>query len=159
MGWKANLLSLARRTVLIQASSSTISMYVMQNAYLPYKILEGINRVNRNFLWGSTDSVKKMHWVNWKKVTMPKDLRGLGLQTTKGRDTTLLAKLDWRFYAENDAFWVRVLKKKYCTSQRINFKYGARLPSSPIWKGFKRGEGIFHREVKWIPSQGSNLNF
>lgn len=90
---------------------------------------------------------------------MPKDLRGLGLQTTKGRDTTLLAKLNWRFYAENDAFWVRVLKKKYCTSQRINFRYEARLPSSPIWKGLKIGEGIFHREVKWIPSQGRNLNF
>lgn len=66
---------------------------------------------------------------------MPKDLRGLGLQTTKGRDTTLLAKLDWRFYAENDAFWVRVLKKKYCTSQRINFKYGARLPPLPFGMG------------------------
>ena len=49
-GWKANLLSMARRRVLIQASSSTILAYVMQNVYLPNKVLEGMNRVNMNFL-------------------------------------------------------------------------------------------------------------
>ena len=54
-GWKANLLSMAGRVVLIQASSSAIPSYVMQNSLLPNRILNGINRVNRNFLWGSTD--------------------------------------------------------------------------------------------------------
>lgn len=48
--WKANLLSMAGRMVLIQASSSTIPTYVMQNVQLPNKILKGIDRVNRNFL-------------------------------------------------------------------------------------------------------------
>ena len=93
-GWKANLLSMTGRTVLIQASSSTIPAHVMQNVYLPNKILEGVDRVNRNFLWGSTDNSKKMHWVNWRKVTRPKDVGGLGLQTAKGRNTALLVKLN-----------------------------------------------------------------
>lgn len=47
--------------VLIHASSSTIPNYVMQDAPIPSKILEGIDRVNRNFLWGMTDHAKKMH--------------------------------------------------------------------------------------------------
>ena len=63
-GWKANLLSMAGRMVLIHASSSTIPNYVMQQVSLPGKILKGIDRVNRNFLWGSSDHVRKMHWVN-----------------------------------------------------------------------------------------------
>ncbi|KAL0012214.1 hypothetical protein SO802_007322 [Lithocarpus litseifolius] len=62
-GWKANLLSMARRSVLIQVASSTISSYVMQSSMLPGKVLEGMDRVNRNFLWGSSDNNKKMHWV------------------------------------------------------------------------------------------------
>ena len=45
-GWKANLLSLASRTVLIQASSSAIPAYVMQCTQLPVRILDGIDRVN-----------------------------------------------------------------------------------------------------------------
>ena len=49
-GWKANLLSLAGRNVLIQASSTAIPSYVMQCTLLPEKILDGIDRVNHNFL-------------------------------------------------------------------------------------------------------------
>ena len=59
--WKASLLSMAGRKVLIQASSSVILAYVMQSNLLPNKALDGINRVNRNFLWGSVDSKRKIH--------------------------------------------------------------------------------------------------
>lgn len=62
--WKANLLSMAGRKILIQASTSAIPSYVMQSNFLPNKILNGIDRVNRNFLWRSSDHKRKMHWVN-----------------------------------------------------------------------------------------------
>lgn len=61
-GWKANMLSLAGQSILIQASSAAISSYIMQCSHLPSRILDGLDRVNRNFLWGST-AVKKIHWV------------------------------------------------------------------------------------------------
>ena len=78
-GWKANLLSLAGRVVLIQASTSTIPAYIMQSTALPKKFLDNIDRVNRNFLWGSTDEAKKVHWVGWHKVTKSKAEGGLGI--------------------------------------------------------------------------------
>ena len=78
-GWKANLLSLAGRTVLIQASSATIASYVMQCNQILSTILEGIDRVNRNFLWGSFETTRKMHWVGWRKVARPKEEGGPGL--------------------------------------------------------------------------------
>lgn len=61
VGWKANLLSMAGRTTLIQASLLTIPTYTMQCAYLPSKVLDNIDKINRNFLWGSTETSKKMH--------------------------------------------------------------------------------------------------
>lgn len=72
-----------------------------------------------------------MHWVKWDVVTKPKELGGLGLQLTKGRNTTLLAKLNWRFHTENDAPWAKVLKYKYCNRQSINSRNEAGLPSFP----------------------------
>jgi len=60
-GWKASLMSFAGRAVLVQASSSTISAYVMQCNALPNKILDNIDKVNHNFLWGSLEVDKKMH--------------------------------------------------------------------------------------------------
>ena len=60
-GWKVNLLSMARRAVLIQASSSAIPAYVMQSNLMPNKVLEGVDRANRNFLWGSAENKRKLH--------------------------------------------------------------------------------------------------
>ena len=60
---------------------------------------------------------------------------------------------------ETDALWVRVLKKKYCTNRRINSSREARLPSSPTWRGMRRGEGTFKKGIKWNPGWDSTLNF
>ena len=92
--WKANCLSLSGHRVLIQSSLAAIPSYIMQCSYLPGRVLDELDRVNRNFLWGSTDSVKKIHWVGWEKVTKPKEEGGLGLQTAKGRSVALLSKLN-----------------------------------------------------------------
>ena len=43
-GWKANLLSMAERAVLIQVSSSAIPAYIMQSNLLHSKVLDGIDR-------------------------------------------------------------------------------------------------------------------
>ena len=91
------MLSLAGRAILIQASLATIPSYVMQCAHLPSKILEGLDKVNRNFLWGSINTIRRIHWVGWDKVTKPKEEGGLGLQSAKGRNVALHSKLNWRF--------------------------------------------------------------
>ena len=80
--------------------------------------MNGLDRVNRNFLWGSTNSAKKIHWVGWEKVTKSKEEVVLGLQTAKARNVVLLSKLNWRFHMEGEALWVNVLKMKYCNHRR-----------------------------------------
>ena len=71
-----------------------------------------------------------MHWVEWQKVTRTKEEGGLGLQTTGGRNTSLLAKLNWRLHTEQDMLWARVLKQKYCTGRRASAMNADRLPCS-----------------------------
>ena len=90
----------------------------MQCSYLPRRVLNGLDRVNRNLLWGSTDSTKKIHLVGWEKVTKSKEEGGLGLQTAKGRNVALLSKLNWRFHTKGEAPWVIMLKMKYCNHRR-----------------------------------------
>ena len=158
-GWKSNLLSMASRSVLIQASSSTIPAYVMPCAQLPNKILDGIDRLNRNFLWRSTDTARKLHWVGWEKVAKPKKAGGLGLQTTKGRNSVLLAKLNWRFHTEPEANWALVLKRKYCSHRRITSRNLDKLPCSRVWLAMKKGKEVFQKGIKWTIGKDSNLSF
>lgn len=110
-GWKANMLSIAGKAVLSQVVISTIPSYVMQGCILLPRVLNSLDKINRNFLWGTTELVKKMHMVNWKKVTKPKAKGGLGLQEAKGRNLTLAAKLSWRMYHCRDVGWAEVLCK------------------------------------------------
>lgn len=51
-GWKANLLSLAGRLVLTQSVISTIPNYYMQCVALPPKVIQNVDRISKNFLWG-----------------------------------------------------------------------------------------------------------
>ena len=157
-GWKANLLSLAGRTVLIQASTSTIPAYVMQCTALPKKLLDDIDRVNRNFLWGSSDSLKRTHGVGWHKVTKAKEQGGLGIQSARGRNQVLLAKLNWRFRTEKDAVWAKVLRSKYCTSRRLHARAKDKLPCSRVWKAIQKGSEVFHKGTRWILGQNSSLS-
>ena len=100
-----------------------------------------------------------MHWVGWEKVTTLKDLGGLGLQSAKGRNTALLAKLNWRFHSKSNALWAKVLKLKYGTRQHINSRDESKLPRSSIWRSLKKGELVFKEGMKWIPGHDSQLDF
>lgn len=78
-GWKANMLSMARRVILSQAVISAIPSYVMQGCVLPARVLNHLDRTNRDFLWGASESGKKMHMVSWSKIAKPKARGGLGI--------------------------------------------------------------------------------
>ena len=104
--WKANLLSFASRVVLTQSVTSTIPNYTMQCVAFPPKILKVVNRLNRNFIWGSSDSKKKFHLIGWNEITRDKEEGGLGIQAAKPKNTALLAKLNWGFKTEKASLWV-----------------------------------------------------
>ena len=109
------MLSFAGRAILIQASFAAIPSYIMQCAKLLGRILDGLDWVNRNFLWRTTETAKRIHWIRRQKVTRTKEEGGLGLQAAKGRNTALLAKLNWRLHIERDVLWAQVLWQKYHT--------------------------------------------
>ena len=146
------MLSMAGRVVLSQAVISAVPFYVMQGCLLPSWVLNSLDRINRNFLWGSTESARKMHMVNWKKITKPKAKGGLGLQEAKGRNLTLAAKLCWRMNHYRDAAWAEVLRKKYQT--RRASRKGAH---SRVCAVIMKGELVCNRGSKWIIGSNSSL--
>lgn len=46
-------------------------------------MIKQLEKMNRGFFWNeiseSGPPSKKLHWINWDKVTLPKDMGGLGL--------------------------------------------------------------------------------
>ena len=97
------MVSMAGRIILSQSVILVVPSYVVQNCILLSRVQNGLNRINKNFLSGSTKEAKKMHMVNWGKVTKPEAKGGLGLQETKGRNLALAAKLCWRMENSGNA--------------------------------------------------------
>ena len=116
------------------------------------------DRVNRNFLWGSTNLAKKIHWVGWEKVTKSKEEGVSGLQTAKGRNVALLSKLNWRFHMEGEAPWANVLKMKYCNHRRRTTANANSLPCSSIWAAMKKGMDTFNKGCRWLVTKNNTLN-
>ena len=102
-GWKAKILSFVGRAVLIKSVMSAIPNHIMQGVALPSHICNKLDKVNRDFLWGSTSEKRKLHLVGWSKIVRPKEDGGLGIQVAKAKNLALLAKLNWRMYREEEA--------------------------------------------------------
>ena len=97
-GWKASSLSLAGRISLVNSVTNTMSLYDMQHDLIPKGIIEDIERVQRNFLWGEEEGKKVWHPVAWDKLCMPKDKGGVGVKSLQHMNEAFLLKLIWRLH-------------------------------------------------------------
>ena len=62
-GWKSRYLSFAGRAMLVKSvmsAMSAIPSHVMQGAVLPVHVCEKLDKINRDFLWGSTNERRMM---------------------------------------------------------------------------------------------------
>jgi exonuclease III len=157
--WKAKLLSPAGRLVLIQAVTSAVPAYYMQSTALPTSICSTLDRINRNFLWGSSEEKKKMHMVGWDKICRAKSLGGLGLYACKPRNVALLAKLNWRLLQEKDALWARTILAKYSPNGVMEIDKRLNRSGSSTWRGIKKGHEVFRKGLRWVVRNGQGVSF
>jgi hypothetical protein len=94
-GWKSRTLFLIGWCMLINSVTSTIPTHIMQYCLLPNPLCKRLDRLNREFLWGDTAVTKKLHLLNWKVVTRPKEEGGMGIKCSRCRNLALLAKRNW----------------------------------------------------------------
>uniref|UniRef100_A0A2N9F3E9 Protein kinase domain-containing protein n=1 Tax=Fagus sylvatica TaxID=28930 RepID=A0A2N9F3E9_FAGSY len=157
-GWKSRLLSPFGKLVLIKSAVTPIPEYVMQCMSVPITVYNSIDKVCCDFLWGSIVEKRKLHLVSWKKVTVHKNLGGLGIFSMRDRNKALLAKLCWRISTEHASPWAQMLVQKYLSPSRITLS-GRNLPCSRIWTACKLGGGIFTQGIKWTIQNGNSVLF
>lgn len=71
---------MAGRGTLIQSVLEALPTYTMQTTRLPMSICDVLEKKSRDFLWGHTEKVNKLHLVGWRKVCQPKSMGGLGFR-------------------------------------------------------------------------------
>jgi hypothetical protein len=86
-GWKADLLTKAGRSVLVQYVLTSMLIYLVLALDLPTGTLQAIDKIRRGFLWKGRKDVRGGHClIAWPKVTRPPDLGGLGISDLQNLD-------------------------------------------------------------------------
>ena len=136
---------------------AAIPNHVMQGRALPVHLCDKLDKINRDFFWGSTNEKRKLHLVGWSKIITDKENGGLGIQAARARYITLLVKLNWRMNQENEALWSKVILGKYCSTNRRRSRDLDKLPTSPNWVVVKLGFKTFEKGICWGVGNGERI--
>ncbi|KAF7812710.1 RNA-directed DNA polymerase [Senna tora] len=112
-GWKRNCLSLAGRVTLAKSVISAVPYYAMQSTRIPKVTCSKIEKLQRNFVWGHLDNVRKPHPISWKTVCSPKESGGLGIKRLTLMNNAFIMKMGWKLKTEDNNLCVKVLRGKY----------------------------------------------
>lgn len=96
-GWKQKVLSKVARSLLIPTRTATIPIYSMQSTKLPCSTIDELERINRDFFWGSSPDSKRLHTMNWESIWTPRT--HIGIKWLRHMNHSMLAKLAWRILA------------------------------------------------------------
>ncbi|CAA7037267.1 unnamed protein product [Microthlaspi erraticum] len=79
-GWYAKNLSQGGKEVLLKSCAMEMPVFAMSCFKLPVELCKNLTSAMMDFWWSSEIFRKKIHWVGWEKLTLPKSLGGIGFK-------------------------------------------------------------------------------
>jgi hypothetical protein len=111
--WGNKYVSLGGRIVLLNSVLNTISIFYLSFLKILVQVWKQVRRIQREFLWGGRRGRKRISWVKWDVICLPKKKGGLGVRDICVVNISLLAKWRWKLLTDDQAVWIEVLKSKY----------------------------------------------
>jgi hypothetical protein len=106
-------MSMGAKEVLIKSVTQAIPTYVMGVFKLSASMCEELTQFIRYFWWGEDGGQRKVHWVAWEKLLLPKCWGGMGFRDMRMFNQALLARQVWRLIQFPDCLCAQLLKAKY----------------------------------------------
>ena len=151
--WKGNLLTMVGREILIKVVAQATPMYTMNCFKLPDSLCNELNYLIRNFWCGQRDKERKLAWLAWEKMCIPKSEGGMGFKDLKAFNLALLAKQGWRLVQNTESLAHRVLKARYFpNSSFLEAQVGKN--SSYTWWSLMAAQEVLRRGLRWNIGNG-----
>lgn len=91
----------------------TILTYTMQTTMLPSFFCNQICQLVRDFIRGSSNSVRKTSLVSWHDMCQPTTHGGNDIMNLRTLNKAFIMKVSFNIIAQPYLFWVTVLRYKY----------------------------------------------
>lgn len=99
--------------------------------------------------------MRKIHWVAWDKMCLPKSLGGMGFKDRESFNQVFQAKQRWKLINQSESFMDRFIKSRYYPhSKFMEAVMGAR--PSFAWRIFFFGRELIQKGLKYHVGNGHN---
>jgi hypothetical protein len=154
--WKEKELSAVGKEILIKSVAPALPNYIMSIFKLTNGLCEDLMKAIRAYWWGSEKGRRRMQWVPWKTLVLPKYLGGMGFKDLILFNQALLAKQAWRLITYPDSLCARVLKAKYFPNGNLLDTVVAG-DTSQTWRAIEHGLYLLKKGVVWRVGDGSAI--
>ncbi|GAU19044.1 hypothetical protein TSUD_193810 [Trifolium subterraneum] len=134
-------------------------IYPMMSMHISRSCLDGIEILQRSFIWGDTKNVRRAHVIGWNTMTMPKQLGGHGTHNLRIMNDACLMKLGWNLHQGKDRLWTQVLWGKYGQNSDATAELVVKHTDSDLWKGIVMVWPNLMEHEYWAVGNGTSIKF
>lgn len=124
---------------------------------IPKQVCKGITDGMSHFWWGNDAANKKMHWLAWWKMCVPKKRGGMGFRDIHCFNLALLSKQACRLIENPESLCATVLRARYYPSGDL-LNAEIKKGSSFTWQSIFEGIKTLQKGHIWRVGDGSNIN-
>lgn len=155
--WSNRYLSTAGKLVMLQSVLTPIPSHSMSCFQLPVSLCKRIQSAFTRYWWDGGKGKKKMAWISWEKLTLPKDSGGLGLRDIQAFNEAFLAKISIRLLDNPNGLLGRTLLPKYCPDGNL-LSCTSPSAASHGWHSILVGRDLLLKKLGWVIGNGASIN-
>ncbi|KAL5542188.1 hypothetical protein UlMin_009898 [Ulmus minor] len=154
--WNNSFFSAGGKEILIKAVAQAIPTYSMSIFKIPSTLCRELGSIVARFWWGSTPTNRKINWVSWENMCLPKHKGGMGFRDLFLFNQSLVAKQAWRILKYPQSLMSRVLKGKYFPNGNF-LSAPCKQTASFIWKSIVWGRELLNKGLIWKIGNGLSV--
>jgi hypothetical protein len=150
------MLSRPCKEILIKAVAQAIPSYAMGCFEIPKQLYDQISAMICRYWWSNQEREKRMHWIRWEKLLMPKSCGGLGFKDIHSFNLAILAKQGWRLIHNSESLCAQLLRAKYFPDGHV-LQARSKGSMSYTWRSILKGIQVLKEGVIWRIGNGQNV--